>query len=122
MNKSFSKVFRNDHNDNFTQISNSLIDNKDLSPEARIILIQMLRNIDGYSYSVSRISHLTGISESKVSRAIKELTAAGHLIVKKSRGTGIGAGRGFNTYYEIHEDPIAVPATISKLPKGEVVV
>ena len=119
---SFSEIYRSSHKKNYTILSNHIIDNKDLSPEARIILITMLRNPDEYSYSIHSISFSTGISESKVSRAIKELTAAGHLIVKKSRGTGIGAGRGFNTYYEIHEDPIAVPATISKLPKGEVVV
>ena len=101
-----------DKNHPFTAIPNEIIDNTHLSAEARIILIKMLRNIDGYSYSIDRISHMTGISVSKVRRALNELTDAGHLRCHSTRATGHGAGRGFITTYEIFEQPIAKISTL----------
>lgn len=91
----------------FTAVSNDIIDNTKLSAEARLILIKMLRNKDDYSYSIDKISHSTGISISKVTRAIKELQDSGYLRISKSRPTGYGAGRTFITTYEIFEQPIA---------------
>lgn len=91
----------------FTPISNEIIDNTQLSAEARLILIKMLRNRDDYSYSIEKISHSTGISISKVTRAIKELKDYGYLRISKSRPTGFGSGRAFITTYEIFEQPIA---------------
>lgn len=99
----------------FTAVLNDIIDNNELSPEARLILIKMLRNIDGYDYSVDRISHSTGISTAKVTRALKELIDAGYLRIYKSRPTGHGAGREFVITYEIFEQPIA---KISSLEAG----
>ena len=91
----------------FTAISNDIIDNTKLSAEARLILIKMLRNKDNYSYSIEKISHSTGISVGKVTRAIKELQNHGYLRITKSKTIGYGAGRGFVTTYEIFEQPIA---------------
>ena len=91
----------------FTAVSNDIIDNSQLSAEARLILIKMLRNRDDYSYSIEKISHSTGISISKVARGLKELQSAGYLRISKSKTTGFGAGRGFITTYEIFEQPIA---------------
>ena len=91
----------------FTSISNDIIDNNKLSAEARIILIKMLRNIDGYYYSIDGISHTTGLSIGKATRAIKELQDAGYLKITKSKTSGRGSGRGFIITYEIFENPIA---------------
>lgn len=91
----------------FTSVLNDIIDNNGLTAEARLILIKMLRNKDDYSYSIDKISHSTGISVGKVTRAIKELQNYGYLRITKSKTTGFGAGRGFITTYEIFEQPIA---------------
>lgn len=91
----------------FTSVSNEIIDNNKLSAEARLILIKMLRNIDGYYYSVDSISHSTGVSIGKATRAIKELQDAGYLKITKSKTSGRGSGRGFIITYEIYEHPIA---------------
>lgn len=106
MNSSIHRVPK-DKDHPFTKIPNAIIDNTELSPEARIILIKMIRNVDGYSYSVDKISKSTGISLAKVKRAIKELIEAGHLRARKERLKGVGSGRGFTATYEIFEEPIA---------------
>ena len=95
----------------YTAVSNDIIDNNQLSAEARLILIKMLRNQDGYSYSVSSISRSTGISIGKTTRAIKELQDAGYLKISRSKTTGTGAGRGFLITYEIHEVPVSACVT-----------
>lgn len=99
----------------FTPVTNDIIDNTELSAEARIVLIKMLRNIDGYSYSIGSISKSTGISVSKVSRALKELTAAGYLRIHKSRPKGVGAGRDFIVTYEIFEEPVATISALEEI-------
>lgn len=100
----------------FTAISNEIIDNNQLSAEARLVLIKMLRNIDGYYYSVESISHSTGISIGKATRAVKELQDAGYLKISKSKTTGSGAGRGFLITYEIFEQPIARISSLGDKP------
>ena len=72
-----------------------------------MILIKMLRNIDGYYYSIDSISHSTGLSIGKATKAIKELQDAGYLRITKSKTSGCGAGRGFTITYEIYEQPLA---------------
>ena len=106
MNSSIHRVPK-DKDHPFTKIPNAIIDNTDLSSEARIILIKMLRNVDGYSYSIDKISKSTGISVAKVKRAVKELVEAGYLRTHKERLKGVGNGRGFTATYEIFEEPIA---------------
>ena len=96
----------------FTAVSNDIIDNNKLSAEARLILIKMLRNIDGYYYSADSIAHSIGLSIGKTTRAIKELQDAGYLKISKSKTMGPGSGRGFIITYEIFEQPTA---TISSL-------
>lgn len=96
----------------FTPVLNEIIDNNKLSAEARIIIIKMIRNVDDYSYSIESISRSTGISLSKVTRAIRELQDNGYLRISKTKTTGHGAGRGFVTTYEIFETPVA---KVSKL-------
>lgn len=97
----------------YTAVSNDIIDNNQLSAEARLILIKMLRNQDGYSYSVNSISRSTGISIGKTTRAIKELQDAGYLKISRSKTTGAGSGRGFLITYEIHEIPVSACVTAS---------
>lgn len=101
-------IHRDNNSQPSTTISNHIINDRNLSAEARFLLIWLLAcdTDDDTKITFEKIASETGISISKISRAIKELTDAGYLRINKSRPTGFGAGRSFITTYEIFEQPV----------------
>ena len=98
-------IFRDDHNDNFTVISNDLARDNDLSLEARGLLVLMLSMSDDWIFSVKGLMNQTGLKRSVVIRLIKELKDSGYISHKVEKGKG---GIFTATTWEIYENRTAV--------------
>ena len=77
------RITRSEHSKElpYTVISNQLIDS-DLSFNAKLILITILRQIDFYQFHVNHFSKKLGCSKTVVEKSIKELILKGYCIKK----------------------------------------
>ena len=73
------KVIRAEHKTDCTKIPVSIIQNKELSYEAKAILILILSFPENWNFSIDLLTQYTLEDEVVVSKAILELEAAGYI-------------------------------------------
>lgn len=82
-------IFRDKHDGEFFQMSNSTIQDKELSLSARGLLAYMLSLPDEWRFSRNSLSSATGATVSEIRKLLIELTDAGYIkLVKDSHGRG----------------------------------
>ena len=79
--------------DNFTKVPNTVICDKTLSCEARVLYCYMLCMKDGWRFYRSAMASAIGVSRQKLNRVVRELVDAG---LVERRGQDRGAGGTFS--------------------------
>ena len=80
---------------NFTIVSNSLIENPNLTLEERLFLIFVSSRIDGFVFYKCNLSKLLGIKEGSLDRIWKSLTSKGHIKSERKRSKQNGSFSGW---------------------------
>lgn len=93
----------------YTNIKNHIIENKELSIDAKFILIWLLRKPKNWKIRKENMKNDLGIGRDKLNNALAELTKAGHLKDFQPRE----GGRYKKSKYTVYEDPI-LPAGINQ--------
>lgn len=95
-------IYRSNHTEDFTVISNSVLRDDRLSFEARGFLAFLLSMADNWNFSITGLASITGLSDRAVMRLTKELKKAGYIKQTKVKDeTGL-----FRSYlWEISEEP-----------------
>ena len=75
--------------DNFTKVPNTVICDKTLSCEARVLYCYMLCMKDGWKFYRSAMASALGVSRQKLNRVVRELVDAG-LVERKGQDRGTG--------------------------------
>ena len=97
-------IYRAEHNDNFTVVSNDILSSA-LSDGAKILLLYMLSCKDDWKFSTKGLASVLGVSVGAVNARIKELQSAGHLVLKKTRS----AKGCFSSYdWDLFETPYSI--------------
>ena len=76
-------VHREEHNQNFTIIDNVVLQNVNLSFEARGFMAYLLSFPNDWSFSIKGIVKHSGASESVVRRLLAELQAEGYVVINR---------------------------------------
>lgn len=76
-------VHREEHNENFTIIDNAVLQNVNLSFEARGFFAYLLSFPNDWSFSIRGIVKHSGTSESVVRRLLGELQAEGYVVINR---------------------------------------
>ena len=76
-------VHREEHNEGFTQVSNAVLRNVNLSWEARGFLCYLLSLPDDWSFSIKGLVKQTGATEHTVKRLVKELQLEGYVVLTR---------------------------------------
>lgn len=103
----------------YTNIKNHIIDNEDLSIEARFTLIWLLRKPADWEIIKSYTIKKLGVGRDKLNKIFNELIEAGHIVQSQKRHNG----RFLQCTHMVYEDPIdkkpgtEIPET--ELPKPE---
>lgn len=94
----------------YSQYSNEIHYNKDLSSQAKYLFLLILSLPDTYSISIKSLSAITGEGEKKVKNSLEKLIEAGYLVLEteQCRDEKGRLARGFNC--EIYELPELNPA------------
>jgi hypothetical protein len=80
---------------NYTQVPNSLIENKELSLEERLFLIFVSSKHEGFTFYKCNLHHLLGIKEGTLDRIWKSLTTKGHITSNRIRNKKTGSFDGW---------------------------
>ena len=76
-------VHREEHNENFTLVDNSVLKNVNLSWETRGFFVYLLSLPDNWEFSIRGLVKQTGTSESVIRRLLTELKEEGYISLKK---------------------------------------
>ena len=76
-------VHREEHNESFTIIDNAVLQNVNLSFEARGFMAYLLSFPNDWSFSIAGIVKNSGTSESVVRRLLAELQAEGYIVINR---------------------------------------
>ena len=76
-------VHREEHNENFTIVDNAVLQNVNLSFEARGFFVYLLSLPDDWNFSIAGLVKQTGASESVVRRLMTELQVEGYIILNR---------------------------------------
>jgi hypothetical protein len=76
-------VHREEHDAGFTQVSNAVLRNVNLSWEARGFLAYLLSLPDDWSFSIKGLVKQTGATEHTIKRLVKELQAEGYIVLTR---------------------------------------
>ena len=76
-------VHREEHNENFTVVDNAVIQNCNLSWEARGFFLFLLSLPDDWSFSIKGLVKQTGATEYTVKRLLKELQSEGYIVLTR---------------------------------------
>lgn len=76
-------VHREEHNEGFTQVSNAVLRNVNLSWEARGFLCYLLSLPDDWSFSIKGLVKQTGATEHTVKRLVRELQLEGYVVLTR---------------------------------------
>lgn len=76
-------VHREEHNEGFTQVSNAVLRNVNLSWEARGFLCYLLSLPDDWSFSIKGLVKQTGATEHTIKRLVKELQIEGYVVLTR---------------------------------------
>lgn len=78
-------VHREEHNESFTIIDNAVLQNVNLSFEARGFMAYLLSLPDDWGFSVRGLVKQTGVSKSVILRLMNELQAEGYIKLKRNK-------------------------------------
>lgn len=109
-------VHREEHGDSFTIIDNGVLQNVNLSFEARGFFAYLLSLPDDWKFSIAGLVKLTGASESVVRRLLNELQVEGY--IKINRHTN-DRGRVTRWTWDIYEAAIR-PESVQMLKSPDV--
>ena len=93
-------VHREEHNEGFTQVDNTVLRNVNLSFEARGFLVYLLSFPDDWNFTVRGLVKQTGVSKSTILRLMNELKAAGYIKLEKHKDKD---GRFTSSSWHIYE-------------------
>ena len=93
-------VHREEHNEGFTQVDNTVLRNVNLSFEARGFLVYLLSFPDDWSFTVRGLVKQTGVSKSTILRLMNELKASGYIKLEKHKDKD---GRFTSSSWHIYE-------------------
>lgn len=102
------RVYRTDHEDNYTVLPNEMLQNHELSWLALGILAYLISLPDNNDMTVAKLEEMRKEGKVAVRAAIAELKAAGYYI-KEDRHVG-GKLRGFTAVYDIPQRKAASSA------------
>lgn len=85
---------------NYSIVSNLLLDNTILSDSATLLLLRMLRKPDDWHFSVQKLCEEYGTNKNKISRSFKELKEKKFLKIDQIKTHGT-----FEYVYHVHEIP-----------------
>lgn len=95
-------IHRDEHNSDFSIISNEIINDRSLSAEAFRLLIFMLSCSDEWKFSLRGLSYCFDVTERTISAWLSELKRSGYVTIKWSTG---GSGRFESSEWEVFENP-----------------
>jgi len=95
-------VHREEHNESYTVIDNAVLQNVNISFEARGFLCYLLSLPNDWCFTVRGIVKQTGCSKSVVLRLVDELKAAGYLKLERKQDK---QGRFTQSSWHIYESP-----------------
>ena len=95
-------VFRAEHTENFTVLSNRYLRDKSISLKAKGLLSQMLSLPDDWDYTLSGLAAINREQTDAVRAALRELERAGYVERAQTRG---GGGRMGGAVYNVYEEP-----------------
>ncbi len=95
-------VHREEHNESYTVIDNAVLQNINLSWEARGFLCYLLSLPNDWSFTVRGIVKQTGCSKSVVLRLMDELKTAGYIKLERKQDK---QGRFTQSTWHIYETP-----------------
>ena len=111
-------IYRDEHNNNFTTVSNDII-RSDLSDGAKVLLLFMLSCNDDWNFSLKGLSYSLELSERTVSDRLSELKQAGYIRQKRSKNQ---KGQFDSCSWNVYENPLTTPQknhTVEKVRYGE---
>ena len=100
--KELKMVHREEHNESYTVIDNAVLQNVNISFEARGFLCYLLSLPNDWCFTVRGIVKQTGCSKSVVLRLVDELKAAGYLKLERKQDK---QGRFTQSSWHIYESP-----------------
>ena len=113
-------VHREDHKENFTIIDNFVLQNINLSWEARGFLVYLLSLPNDWSFTVRGLMKQTGSSKSTILRLMNELKAAGYIkLVKNKDKDGRFTSSSWHIYESAFESHISQKRNTAKTEHGE---
>lgn len=93
-------IMRIHKSNNYTIVSNLLLDNTVLSEGATLLLLRMLRKPDDWQFSVQKLAEEYGMNKNKISRYFSELKEHKFLEI-----TQVKASKNFAYTYHVYEIP-----------------
>lgn len=96
-------IFKTHKNDNYSIISNGILQDKGISLEAKGLLIQMLSLPKDWNYSIGGLSSINKEKIQKIGRILKELKENSYVIVTKKCPNQTKTGR-YEYVYDIYEE------------------
>ena len=76
-------IFRSEHSEGFTLVSNDIIEDSRISPGAFKMLVYMLSCADSWKFSLKGLAYCLGISERTVTDRLTELKTAGYVEMRR---------------------------------------
>lgn len=98
-------VFRINHTESYTVMSNRHLRDKTLSLKAKGLLSQMLSLPDDWDYTVNGLAAINDEKETAITNALKELKSAGYVVVTKIPPNQQNGGR-YEYVYDVYESPV----------------
>ena len=95
-------IHRDDHNDSFTIIRNDVLNDKNLSFEAKGFLVYLFSLPDDWEFSINGLSFNTGLGRTTIMRLVKELKTAGYLVQKRRQDK---LGKITSCAWDLYETP-----------------
>lgn len=95
-------IHRTEHTDNYTIVSNDILNDQRISEGAKIVLLYMLSCRDDWNFNTKGIASCLNLSVGAVNSRVKELQSAGYVLIKKTRGK---RGHFSDCEWDIYETP-----------------
>ena len=95
-------VHREEHNESYTVVDNAVVQNVNLSWEARGFFVYLLSLPDNWSFSIRGLVKQTGTSESVIRRLLDELRTYGYITMTRHIDKN---GKYTKCTWDIHEAP-----------------
>lgn len=101
-------IIRVNKTKDYTVMSNRHLRDRSLTLKAKGLMSQMLALPEGWDYSIAGLAAINKESEAAIKTALKELKAAGYLVITKRTPDQTESGR-FEYIYDLYEDPDQAP-------------